>query len=120
MSLSAAAVSVCVVNVIQTWKGLILMKIWVDDIRTPPDDTWIWYKTSKEALAALNHINRHYPYMLRFTRWSLDHDLGGGDTSRPIVLWFCEHHLWPVEVRVHSANPVGVEWLEGMIERYKK
>jgi hypothetical protein len=35
------------------------------------------------------------------------------------VLWFCEHNIWPREVKVHSANPVGVEWLESMIERYK-
>ena len=50
---------------------------------------------------------------------SLDHDLGGDDTSRRIVLWMCENEFWPDEVVVHSANPVGVEWLEGMIARYK-
>ena len=50
---------------------------------------------------------------------SLDHDLGGEDTPRPVVIWFCEADYWPTEVVVHSANPVGIEWLEGMIERYK-
>ncbi|KAF0967291.1 hypothetical protein BPODLACK_04261 [Gordonia sp. YY1] len=31
----------------------------------------------------------------------------------------CEHEVWPEVVRVHSANPVGVEWLTGMVDRYR-
>src|SRR5690348_2081796 len=59
------------------------MKIWVDDIRTPPDNTWIWAKTSHEAivLLTLSHVND-----LDIEAMSLDHDLGGDDTSRRIVL----------------------------------
>jgi hypothetical protein len=96
------------------------MKIWIDDIRTPPDKSWLWFKTSKEALSLLDSLyNSPYRELIPFGTWSLDHDLGDDDTTRPIVLWFCEHDFWPVEVRVHSANPVGVEWLEGMIKRYK-
>lgn len=96
------------------------MKIWVDDIRTPPDKSWVWLKTSEQTIFMLS----------AFKIWgedhslpppeamSLDHDLGGDDTTRPIVLWCCENDFWPVETVVHSANPVGREWLEGMIERY--
>lgn len=94
------------------------MKIWVDDVRTPPDDSWVWFKTSRlvcEWMVAMVMSNPNF----RIDVMSLDHDLGGDDTTRPIVLWFCENNFWPVEVVVHSANPVGVEWLEGMIERYK-
>lgn len=87
------------------------LNVWVDDIRVPPSDDWIWFKNSSEALDFLNDGNLGGV-------WSLDHDLGGDDTSRPIVLWFCEHDSWPVDVRVHSANPVGVEWLEGVVKRY--
>lgn len=95
------------------------MKIWVDDIRTPPSDEWIWIKTSLEAIDTLDYFKRHHPFLLQYTDWSLDHDLGGDDTTRPIVLWWCENDYWPRSVVVHSANPVGIEWLEGMIERYK-
>ena len=102
------------------------MKIWVDDIRTPPDDTWYWTKTSEDAIQELvvskmmfnGELGGICSYGL-ITEMSLDHDLGGDDTTRPIVLWCCENDFWPVEVRVHSANPVGREWLESMIERYK-
>ncbi|MBA5846182.1 MULTISPECIES: cyclic-phosphate processing receiver domain-containing protein [Gordonia] len=86
------------------------MKLWVDDLRTPPDG-WAWAKTSAEAIGMLtDHA---------VTEPSLDHDLGGDDTTRPVVLWMCEHEVWPEVVRVHSANPVGVEWLTGMVDRYR-
>lgn len=99
------------------------MRIWVDDIRTPPKG-WIWCKTSAQTIDLLSNVvtQRAYydrPNLFRINVMSLDHDLGGDDTTRPIVLWMCENDFWPVEVRVHSANHVGVEWLEGMIERYK-
>lgn len=96
------------------------MKIWVDDIRTPPDyaegkgwenSEWLWCQTSQQAIDFLE--SRPNVKVM-----SLDHDLGGDDTSRSIVLWMCENDFWPVEVRVHSANPTGIDWLEGMIERY--
>ena len=89
------------------------MKIWVDDIRRPPTG-WVWAKTSDQAIHMLEGSMSQGVEIM-----SLDHDLGGDDTTRPIVLWMCENDFWPVEVVVHSANPVGVEWLEGMIERYK-
>lgn len=97
------------------------MKIWVDDIREPPDDSWLWAKTSDYALDVLDY-HRHLAGRTGRNAVdciSLDHDLGGDDTSRPIVLYMCQYNFWPVDVRVHSANPVGIEWLEGMIERYK-
>ncbi len=87
------------------------MKLWVDDLRPPPGNEWWWAKTSKRAISWL-----YYPGV---TEMSLDHDLGGDDTTRPVVLFMCEHGVWPQEVRVHSANPVGRDWLAGMIDRYQ-
>lgn len=99
------------------------MKIWVDDIRTPPDDSWLWARTSEHAISILESVSKWHTNPIEIM--SLDHDLGilaysnKEDTTRPIVMWMCENDFWPVEVRVHSANPVGIDWLEGMIERYK-
>lgn len=83
--------------------------LWVDDLRPAPDG-WYWAKSSSDALLALG--SQDWDVM------SLDHDLGGDDTTRPVVLWLAEHGGWPREVRVHSANPVGVEWLTAMVARY--
>ena len=86
------------------------MRLFVDDLRPAPDDTWTVAQTSAEALEILRGG--------AVEELSLDHDLGGEDTARPIVLWLAEHGGWPATVRVHSANPVGVEWITGMVERY--
>lgn len=92
------------------------MKIWVDDIREPPDKGWLWFLSSNAALEFFKFCKRN---SITVHEVSLDHDLGGEDTTRFIVRWFCEADFWPVEVKVHSANPVGREWLEGMIDYYK-
>lgn len=91
------------------------MKMWVDDQRPAPEG-WTWILTSKMAISQL------FNYKMigaRMEAMSLDHDLGGDDTTRAVVLWCCERNWWPDEVFVHTSNPVGREWLEGMIERYK-
>jgi len=51
---------------------------------------------------------------------SLDNDLGEGVAEgRKLVLRMAEHDLWPTQsLAVHSANPVSVEYMEGVIERY--
>jgi hypothetical protein len=90
------------------------MKLWVDDERPAPDG-WVWAKTSDEAIAHLIHADG---FDVPMDAMSLDHDLGGEDTTRPIVLWLCENDWWPERVYVHTANPVGREWLEGMVDRY--
>ena len=92
-----------------------MAKLWVDDLRTAPDDTWVVAVNSE---IAINILISHKVLGIPLAVMSLDHDLGGDDTSRRIVLWCCETGFWPDEVRVHSANPVGREYLEGMIERY--
>ncbi len=106
------------------------MRLWVDDLRPPPDsypspanpgetisDSWWWAKTSKGAIETLSYHN-HGPGT-PFDEVSLDHDLGGDDTTRPIVLWMCKHNCWPDIVTCHSYNPVGHAWITGMIDRYK-
>lgn len=85
------------------------MKLWVDDLRPAPNG-WYWAETSADALEWLSRFD--------CDEISFDHDLGGDDTTRPVVLWMAEHNDWPTVCRVHTANPVGREWLVGMINRY--
>jgi hypothetical protein len=89
-----------------------MIKLWVDDLRMPPDGTWEHAETSDEAIITLASGE--------VTEMSLDHDLGGEYTTRPIVIWLCYHpEHWPAIVRVHSMNPVGRDYLLAMIRRYK-
>lgn len=87
------------------------MKLWVDDLRRPPSPEWVWAESSADAIEALG--------MLDVVEMSLDHDLGGEDTTRRVVLWLCcNSDRWPPVVHVHTSNPVGRTYLTGMIARY--
>lgn len=97
-----------------------MVKIWVDDMRSPPNDTWLHAKNSRDAFALLFDCALSD---IRVEHLALDHDLGEvdgcPDTTRPIVNLMCSNALpWPRHVSVHSSNPVGVDWLEGTISRY--
>lgn len=94
------------------------LKVWIDDLREPPDHSWDWVTTSEAAIALLTFFAE--PGMLWCPREavSFDHDLGGDDTSRPVVLWMINNNFRFDNYYVHSASPVGREWLTGMIDRY--
>lgn len=93
--------------------------LWIDDIRLPPEG-YVWAKTSSEAISILSERTEKFDHI------SFDHDLGGEkddsgeyDSSRTVVLWLCENDShWPRFASVHSMNPIGREWLTGMIKRY--
>lgn len=88
-----------------------MIKLWIDDLRKPPGSEWLWATNSKDAIFILGTSP--------ISEVSFDHDLGGDDTTRPVVLWLCENpERWPDYCAVHSMNPIGREWLIGMIERY--
>lgn len=94
------------------------MKIWLDDVRTPPEGEWEWVKTSQEALDLLARVD-----IEAVEEMSFDHDLGRDqhgvdDTSRRVAYYLCENNKFPKKVFVHSLNPIGVEYLKGMFDHY--
>lgn len=89
------------------------MKLFIDDERPAPEG-WELALTSDEALAVIEA----QAYDGQLESVSFDHDLGGDDTTRPVVLWMCENDHWPESVYVHTGNPIGEEWLVGMVRRY--
>ena len=86
-----------------------MKKIWLDDLRTPPDASWLWAKTAPEAV---DHLANG-----RVERISLNHDLGNDTegTGYTVASWLEEcgaQGLWelvPSTILVHSANPVGIQ-----------
>lgn len=90
------------------------MKLFVDDLRDPPDDSWQVARSTSEAVRMCQAI---WPSDL-----ALDHDLGGDDRimdflkilqemgeGRPIPSW-----------TVHSANPVGRKNIESFMNSWEK
>lgn len=94
-------------------KGRIMsIKLWIDDLRTPPNDTWIWAKTSQEALDIINEHKNDIEAV------SFDHDLGRDDTSRRVALHMAEFECFPEKCWVHSMNPVGAKYIKDTINHY--
>lgn len=90
------------------------IQLWIDDVRVPPtNESWVWVKNSKDALEIL-HSN------ISIDTISFDHDLGGEDTTIPVVNELeamAYHGLRPyIKCYVHSANPVGRDKLQKSIE----
>jgi hypothetical protein len=88
------------------------VNLWVDDIRDAPDSNWIVARTYQDAMT--------YAPFQSINVLSLDHDLGTASEhdAIKIVLYMCEFNDWPNEVRLHTANPVGRDNMQALINRY--
>lgn len=80
------------------------MKIFLDDVRNPPDHTWILVRDP----LVFSHLARHADEI------SMDHDLGDGLPNGNDLLRKIEKEVangtWTgkqVKFHIHSANPVG-------------
>lgn len=97
--------------------------LWVDDVRPePPDDDdvcWTIATTAWEALVKLE--------LIEFDILSLDHDLAsfigykeitGYDIAVFLASRKTKNMFVPPDIRIHSANPVGVANIQAVIDRY--
>ena len=95
------------------------MRIYIDDERTPKTNFDKVLRTSQEAIDFIK-TNGCPEYI------SFDHDLGGEDTSIPVVDFIIDSDLnlkgefipKNFEFNVHSANPVGAKNIAGKLSRY--
>ena len=96
------------------------MKLWIDDMRQPPDDNWIWATSVNEAIPAIYHYERN---ILDDTILiDLDHDAGdkvsfGGDYIE-ILNWLERQDIVDTgySFHIHSMNPVGVQNMRAIIQ----
>ena len=85
------------------------MKLYLDDIRTPPDDSWQVVRTAEEAIEILKTG--------KVNAMSFDHDLGEGKKTGYDVLVWIEREVFkkkmnPPKMKTHTQNPVGKEKME--------
>lgn len=92
--------------------------LYLDDLRDPPPDReWVVCRTTHQALDVVARWGM--PSLM-----SLDHDLGGEDTSMAFLRRLA-NEVWdgvspPPDYRVHSANPVGAQNIVSFMESWKK
>lgn len=96
-------------------------KLYIDDIRDPHEDDFIVVRSYAEAVGYLR--KNGCPQYISF-----DHDLGSNDglDGIDIVKWIVNTDLnrdgtfipQDFKYNVHSANPVGVANIEGLLNNY--
>lgn len=93
------------------------MKIWVDDIRHVPDETYVLARSVNNCIKMICECeNEDIPIELI----DLDHDAGiysscGGDYIKILDWLEATGHNYPI--RIHSMNPVGVENMRRIISK---
>ena len=90
-------------------------RLWLDDVRRPPNDQWIWVKSVDEAIQILEAGN--------VFEASLDNDLHPFEhDGLEVVEWMIEKRVFPRFVRVHTDNRFASTKMCGLLERcgYKK
>jgi hypothetical protein len=115
------------------------MKLFLDDVRTPPAFGWVVVRTADEAI---EYLKTHEVYFA-----SLDHDLADEQypwnaipginpdqwehhmdkypmtfkekTGYDVILWMEENDVWPSHgVKCHSMNPVGRDRINTVILKH--
>lgn len=97
------------------------MKIWIDGFQEPPSDDWVHAETLNEAFAFLETwFSKDKP----LEAVGYCHDLAYNseteqtETIRPIILWQIEHMYYPTKAYILANDPVGREYIVGMINRH--
>ena len=94
-----------------------MIKIWIDDIRTPPSEEWVWIKSVNSAKRYISMVS---PYGVADIMLSVDHDAGdyasdGGDYIK--LLDWLEETGRNYPIRIHSQNVVGRMNMEAICRR---
>ena len=97
-----------------------MFKLWIDDMRRPPTNEWIWVQTVNEAKSAIRFYERSYNNDIIII--DLDHDAGdfaknGGDYIE-ILNWLEREGIVDTGYffHIHSYNPVGVQNMRAIIQ----
>jgi len=105
-------------------------KLWHDDVRRPPDNTWVWARTNKVAMAILLMADvAGKPIILEA---SLDHDMGlhdqpstnqvGAAGESPegdgldLVQAMIALRLIPPKVTIHSHNHERAKYMKSLLD----
>ena len=93
------------------------MFLWVDDIRKPPSDKYIWVKSVNMAKMLIKDLSKQDEQIVI----DLDHDAGdyanqGGDYIK-ILDWMEEQGIDDIAIHLHTMNVVGKMNMEAICRR---
>ena len=96
------------------------LKLWIDDVRRPPSDDWLWAMSVDQAVTAIRMYERQlFDDTITI---DLDHDAGdyaknGGDYIE-ILNWLERDGIVDTGYffHIHSMNVVGVQNMRAIIQ----
>jgi len=102
-------------------------KLFLDDLRDPPDDTWVVVRNYSEFVDTITRMG--IPKTVSF-----DHDLADFDVKgKGIVLakweektgmdcakWLVDNDIVLPHYTVHSANPVGAKNIRSLLDNFAR
>ena len=100
------------------------MKLWIDDVRQPPESfvkSYDWVRSVNEAKSAIIFSEMYASPTTHLDELiDIDHDAGdfawdGGDYIK--LLDWLEETGRKYPIRIHSMNPVGVENMRRIIQK---
>ena len=92
--------------------------LYLDDLRNPTEDHYEIARNVEEAKALTLQFGP--PVFM-----SLDHDLGGDETSMQYLHWLAEEYFLEgldeiPDYQIHSANPVGSKNIESFMSSWRR
>lgn len=102
-----------------------MMKIWLDDTNTTPDDSWTWAPNviSAEALIYATGRMKGDRLMPNVEALSMNSDAGKGEdetfTAAGVIKWLMAKK-WSVPVFVHAGSEETKAVVEEMIRQYQE
>lgn len=100
------------------------MKLWIDDFRDAPDDTWTEARKVEQAIRLLAYNN--------WNEISIDHDIENrpdDETFKPVAFYIALkfmggerdefHQIMGIpKITIHSDNPVGAKQIQGIFSDF--
>lgn len=97
------------------------LKLWVDDMRQPPSDKWLWVRSVNGAKTVIETYEHRFD--IETITISLDHDAGdwakeGGDYIK-LLDWLEERGIVDLGYffHLHTMNPVGRDNMRAIIQK---
>lgn len=100
-----------------------MKRLWIDDMREPPDESWI---VARKVQSAINILGQ---YSYQWDEISLDHDIENrpsDETFNPVARYIALMYgnMQKVEsvkmpkITIHSINPVGAKEMQQILKDY--
>lgn len=83
------------------------LKLWIDNVREPPDETWDSVTTSEAAIELMTYFQTEGMLWCDRDTISFPYHLEGDDTVLPVIIWMVSQHF-----RFHTYVIRNCSWEE--------